>query len=97
VRWVRSFLRALRDKIFWLFLLTAVAGMLSVPWWVVLPLTLAALSIDSLPKYILLWPRAQRAGAEGAWWIAVTLSTAAGLATASAAYLLGVVIRWVWW
>jgi hypothetical protein len=38
--------------------------MMLVPWWVVLPLTLAGLSIDSLPKFVALWPRAQDVGAE---------------------------------
>jgi hypothetical protein len=65
--------------------------------WVVVPLLVAGLSISSLPKYIALWPRAQRAGAERVWWQTVMLSVLNNVAAAGGAFLLGIVTRWVWW
>ena len=56
----------------------------------ILPLTLAGLSIASLPKYAALWPRARRAGAEREWLLTVCLSMFNNLATACAAFLLGI-------
>lgn len=94
---MRYFWRGLRDPIFWLLLVTAVAGMLRLSWLVVLPMVLAGLSIASLPKYISLWPRAREVGAERVWWMTVAQSTFSSLAAASAAYLSGVVIAWAWW
>ena len=52
---------------------------------------------DCLPKYIELWPRAERVGAQGEWWTTVALSTFNSLAAAVAAFVLGNLVRWVWW
>lgn len=92
-----TFRRALRDKIFWLVALTAAAGVWGVPWWVVVPLTVAGLSIDALPKYLELWPRAQKVGAERQWWMTVALSLFNNLAAACGAYVAGIFTRWLWW
>ena len=92
---LRSFGRALRDKIFWLLALTAAAGLTQLPWWWVLPLTLAAISIATLPKYIALWTRAQAVGAERAWWRTVALSIVNSAVTVLLAYLVGAAVRWL--
>jgi hypothetical protein len=42
--------------------------------WIAAPLTVAGLSISSLPTYIALWPRARHAGTEAEWWKTVLLS-----------------------
>jgi hypothetical protein len=90
----QSFWRAAE---FWLLLAAAFVSMLSVTVWIVIPLTLAGLSISSLPKYIELWPRAERVGAQGEWWKKVALSALNSLADAVAAFVLGNLARWVWW
>ena len=60
-----TFGRALRTPEFWLLLVTATGSMAGVRWRVIVPLTVAGLSISSLSKYIELWPRARDVGA--AW------------------------------
>ena len=92
-----SFRRALRAPEYWLLFAGALSAMWGVPWWVVVPLTMAGLSISSLPKYIELWPRARAGGAEREWWKTVALSIFNTLAAACAAFVLGVVMRWLWW
>jgi ABC-type sulfate transport system permease component len=77
--------------------LGTVVSMFGLSWWIVVPLTLAGLSASSLPKYIELYPRAQRVGTQSEWWKTVTLSTFNSLAAAVAAFLLGNLLRWVWW
>jgi len=89
-----TFRRALRAPEFWLLVTASLAATGGVQAWVAVPLTLAGLSITSLPKYAALWPRARRAGAERAWLIIVSLSMFNNLATACAAFLLGTAIRW---
>jgi hypothetical protein len=69
-----TFRRALRAPEFWLLVVASLAAAGGVPWWVVVPLTLAGLSIASFPKYIALWPRARRTGAEREWLLTVSLS-----------------------
>jgi hypothetical protein len=54
---------ALRAPEFWLLVAASLAAAGGVPWWIVLPLTLAGLSVTSLPKYVELWPRVRRARA----------------------------------
>ena len=68
-----------------------------VAWWIIVPLTLAGLSVSSLPKYIELWQRAERASAQGEWWNTVALSTFDSLAAAVAAFVLGKLLGWLWW
>ena len=51
------------------------AGVLGVAWWIVVPLTLAGLSVSSSPKDMELWPRAETVGAQAEWWKTVALST----------------------
>lgn len=94
-----TFLRALRAPEFWLSATAAVVAMFGVAWWVVVPLTLAALTASSMPKYIELFPRARDAGAgaERAWWMTVGLSMLNNLAAACGAFLAGLVTRWLWW
>ena len=92
-----TFLRALRAPEFWLIATAAVVAMFGVAWWVVVPLTLAALNASTLPKYIELWPRARDAGAERAWWTTVGLSMFNNLAASCGALLAGLVTRWLWW
>jgi len=48
---------------YWLLVAAMFVSMLGVAWWIVVPLTVAGLSVSSLPKYIGLWPRAESAGA----------------------------------
>jgi len=91
-----TFRRALRAPEFWLLLAATLAAAGGLNWWVVVPLTLAGLSIASLPKYAALWPRVRRAGAEREWLMTVTLSMFNNLATSYAAFLLGAAIRWFW-
>jgi hypothetical protein len=90
-----TFRRALRTPEFWLLVVASLAAAGGVPWWIVLPLTLAGLSIASLPKYVALWPRARRASAEREWRVTVSLSVFNNLATSCAAFLLGIAIRWL--
>ena len=92
-----TFWRALRASEFWLLIVAAVTSMSGVKWWIVVPLTVTGLSVASLPKYIALWPRARNVGADRAWWITVGLSMFNNLATACAAFVLGILIRWLWW
>ena len=88
--------RALRAPEFWLLIAAGLAAAGGVQWWIVVPVTLAGLSIASLPRYVALWPRARRAGAERAWLVTVSLSMFNNLATSCAAFLLGIVIRRFW-
>jgi hypothetical protein len=82
---------------FWLLLAAAGVSTLGVTGWIVIPLTLAGLSISSLPKYVELWPRAERVGAQAEWWKIVGLSFFNSLAAAVAAFVLGNLVRWLWW
>lgn len=91
-----TFRRALRAPEFWLLVAATLAAAGGVKWWVVVPLTLAGLSIASLPKYAALWPRAREAGAEREWLITVSLSMVNNLGASCAAFLLGIGIRWFW-
>ena len=92
-----TFRRALRDPAFWLLLVTVVAGVAGMAWWIALPLAVAGLSISSLPKYISLWPRARDVGAEGEWWKTVWLSTLNSAGASTAAFVLGRVVHWLGW
>ena len=89
--------RALRAAEFWLLLVAAIAAVFRVPWWVTVPLVMGGLSISSLPKYVELWPRARAVGAELEWWKTVGLSFFNSLAAAVAAFVLGNLVRWLWW
>ena len=40
---------------YWLLVAAMFVSMLGVAWWIVVPLTVAGLSVSSLPKYIGLW------------------------------------------
>jgi hypothetical protein len=91
-----TFRRALRAPEFWLLATASLAAAGGVQAWVAVPLTLAGLSIASLPKYAALWPRARRARAERQWLMTVSLSMLNNLATSCAAFLLGIAIRWVY-
>jgi hypothetical protein len=82
---------------YWLLVAAMFVSMVGVAWWIVVPLTMAGLSVSSLPKYIGLWPRAERVGAQAEWWKTVGLSTFNSFAAAVAAFLLGNVLRWLWW
>jgi hypothetical protein len=88
--------RALRSPEFWLLMAASLTAAGGVSGWIVVPLTLAGLSISSVPKYLALWPRARRAGAGREWWLTVGLSMFNNLATSCAAFLLGIAIRWSW-
>ena len=92
-----TFWGALRASEFWLLIVASVTSMAGVKWWVVVPLTVAGLSVASLPKYIALWPRARNVGADRAWLITVGLSMFNNLAAACTAFLLGILTRWLWW
>jgi hypothetical protein len=92
-----TFARALRSAEYWLLVIAAIAAVAGLAWWIVLPLTVAGLSISSLPKYLESYGRARAAGVEREWWIAVALSSFNSLGAATGAYLLGVAIRWLWW
>lgn len=63
--------------------------------WIAVPLMTAGLSISSLPKYIALWPKARRVGAEGAWWQTVALSLLNNAGASAAGVVLGVLLRWI--
>lgn len=66
-------------------------------WRVAVPLTTAGLSISCLPKYVALWPRVRAVGAEVEWCKTVALSTFNNIGGACAAFLLGILSRWLWW
>jgi hypothetical protein len=85
-----------REPEFWLLLVAALASTFGTAWWLVLPLTVAGLSISSLSKYVELWPRAKIAGAQSEWWKTVLLSTLNSLGAAWGAFVLGKLIRWLW-
>ena len=89
--------RFCRSLEYWLFVVAALASMFGLAWRIAVPLTVAGLSISSLPKYIELWPRAEAVGAEGEWWKTVLLSTFNNLAAACGAFVLGKLIYWLWW
>jgi hypothetical protein len=91
-----TFLRALRAAEFWVLLITALSATCGVPWWVVLPLATAGLSISSLPKYVELWPRLRAAGAEWEGYKTVALSLFNNVAASCAAFGFGVLSRWLW-
>lgn len=88
--------RAVVSAEFYLLLVGCIAGAVGVSAWLVVPLLVVGLSISALPKYIALWPRAQRVGAEGAWWRTVALSVVNNLAASCGAFLVGVLARWLW-
>ena len=92
-----TFFRALRAPEFWLFLAGSVASLIGVAGFVVIPLSVAALSIASLAKFIELWPRAQDVGAEWAWWVTVVASMLNDLAASCGVFVLGKFVRWLWW
>ena len=89
--WLKSF----RQPEYWLLLVTAAGGCVTRAWWVVIPLCVAGLSISALPKYIKLWPRAESTGHRKEWFATVGLSLLNSSGVASAAYMIGVIIRWV--
>jgi hypothetical protein len=91
-----TFRRALRAPEFWLLLVTALAGCFGVSGWIAVPLATAGLSISSLPKYVALWPRVRAVGAEWEGWTTVALSMFNNIAASCAAFVLGMVLRWVW-
>ena len=91
-----TFRRALRMPEYWLLLVTALAGCLGVAWWIAVPLATAGLSISSLPKYAELWPRVRAVGAEWERWKTVALSMFDNIAGSCAAFVLGVLSRWLW-
>jgi hypothetical protein len=89
--------RLWRAPEFWLLLVATLASTFGSTWWVVIPLAMAGLSISSLPKYIELWPRAEAVGAAREWWRTVLLSMLNNLAAACGAFVMGKLIRWLWW
>jgi hypothetical protein len=91
-----TFRRALRSPEYWLLLVAALAGCLGVAWWIAVPLATAGLSISSLPKYVELWPRVQRAGAEWEGWKTVALSMFNNIVASCGGFLLGVLSHWLW-
>jgi hypothetical protein len=91
-----TFRRALRMPEYWLMVATALAGGFGVPWWIAVPLATAGLSISSLPKYVELWPRVRAVGAEWEGWKTVALSMFNNIAGSCAAFVLGVLSRWLW-
>ena len=92
-----TFWRALLSPEFWLLLITALGASAALQWWIGLPLCVAGLSISALPKYIELWPKAYKVGAERAWFMTVVLSMFNNLASSCGVYLLGYLVRWLWW
>ena len=52
-----TFRRALCAPEFWLLVVTGFCAAAGLAWWIVLPLSVAGLSISSLPKYVQLWSR----------------------------------------
>jgi hypothetical protein len=85
-----GFWRALGDAEFWLLLATAASGGLGLAWWVGVPLSVAGLSISSLPKYVHLWPKARELDAELVWWRTVGLSVLGTVAASVGAFIFGV-------
>lgn len=49
-----------REPEFWLLLVATLGATFGLSVWIVVTLTVAGLSISSLPKYIALWPRAHQ-------------------------------------
>ena len=88
--------QALRSPEFWLLFVAAFAAAAGLSGWIIVPLTLAGLSISSLPKYFELWPRARNVGAEGEWWRTLALSALNSFAASCAAFLLGRGIGWLY-
>ena len=89
--------RTLRSPEFWLLLVGCIAAVAGVEVWIVVPLLVVGLSIASLPKYVAVWPLAQRAGAEHEWWVTVLLSFLSNFAAGYAAFMAGIAMRWLWW
>jgi hypothetical protein len=91
-----TFRRALRSPEYWLLLVASLAAVGGVAWWIVVPLATAGLCISSLPKYVELWPRVRAAGAEWEGWKTVALSIFNSMAASCAAFVFGIVTRWLW-
>lgn len=89
-------LRTLRAPEFWLLLVATSAAALGLSAWLVIPLTIAGLSISSLPKYVELRPRVRKAGVEREGYITIALSLLNNFATSCAAFVLGILARWLW-
>ena len=87
---------ARRAPEFWLLLIAALAAAAGVAAWIVVPLTVAGLSISSLPKYTELWPRVVAAGAEREGWKTIALSLFNNIAAGCGAFVAGVFTRWLW-
>jgi hypothetical protein len=92
-----TFLGALRSSEYWLLLVGCISAVAGIGVWVVVPLLVAGLSISALPKYLALWPKARRVGAEREWWQTVILSIFNCLAASYGAFMLGTVARWIGW
>jgi hypothetical protein len=88
--------RALVSPEYWLLIVAAIASTAGLSPWIVIPLSVAGLSISSLPKYIALWPRARAVGADRMWWSTLALSMFNNLATSCAAFVFGIAMRWLW-
>lgn len=78
-------------------LMAAGCGLAGVSAWLVVPLTLAGLSVGTLPRYLALWSRARVVHGERQWWMTVAQSTFNSVAAAGGCYLLGAAARWLWW
>ena len=93
---MRQSLRDITSKELLLLLGATTGGAFGVEWFTVLPLTVAGLSLCAWPKYADLLPRVWRAGAERAFVITLALSGLNALAAATAAFVFGHVVRWMW-
>jgi len=91
-----TFLRALFRLEFWGLLVTAYAGMVGSPILLSIVLCTGILFVSGLYKYVLLWPRMKRIGAQGLFWETLGFSLFNATGAASAAYLFGVFDGWVW-
>ena len=88
--------RALRTPEFLLLLVACFVSMYGVNAWIVIPLVVIGLSINSLPKYWRLWPKARAVGEEWMWVLSVAASLINALAAACALVVFAALNRWFW-
>ncbi len=93
---MREFGQGLRAIEFWLVLTACGAGLLGVRWWIAVPLSTAGLMLCVWPTYAALLPRVWRAGAEREFVKMLALSGLNSVGAASAAFLVGAAIRFLW-
>lgn len=75
----------------------AIGGVAGIPFWIVLPASLALMLTGSLKDTFLLKPRFEAIERVGVFWLAVATHWAHAFVACCAGFVLGLIIRWLWW